>query len=392
MSQLPIQSSSKEPSSSASAALAQAPRGGPGRADHEHPLGPGPGGDQRAPGAAPAARSCRCRRRRGPAAAPRRGRPRARARSASTRSSVELVLAHRPTLARPIASGRWTFSPQTGWESAAASSPPSARSSPRPRAARSAPSTRASARAATAPWRSTAAARTSSSPSSSSWPPQGASFVAVSEERGEVAFGSGGAARVVIDPIDGSLNARRTIPSHSLSIAVASGPSMADVEFGFVHDFGADEEFVARRGEGAQLGGDAGRGRRRRPSGWRWSGSSRPSREWALPALRGARRQGLPAAGRRLDRDHRRLRRRRPLRRDAQPALLPLGRRRRGAADRPRGGRRGRLRRSRPLAEATLDLEAALPDRRRQRRGRRWRPSAPPSCREGRVTLLRKRV
>ncbi len=83
---------------------------------------------------------------------------------------------------------------------------------------------------------------------------QGASFVAVSEERGEVCFGAGGEARVVIDPIDGSLNARRTIPSHSLSIAVASGSSMADVEFGFVHDFGADEEFVAWRGEGATLG------------------------------------------------------------------------------------------------------------------------------------------
>jgi len=84
---------------------------------------------------------------------------------------------------------------------------------------------------------------------------QGASFVAISEERGEVCFGDGGPVRVVIDPIDGSLNARRTIPSHSLSIAVASGPSMADVEFGFVHDFGAGEEFSARRGAGARLGG-----------------------------------------------------------------------------------------------------------------------------------------
>ncbi len=81
----------------------------------------------------------------------------------------------------------------------------------------------------------------------------GASFVAVSEERGEVSFGEGGEARVVIDPIDGSLNARRTIPSFAVSIAVASGPSMADVDFGFVHDFGADEEFLAKRGEGAQL-------------------------------------------------------------------------------------------------------------------------------------------
>ncbi|HXS46173.1 MAG TPA: inositol monophosphatase family protein [Solirubrobacterales bacterium] len=83
----------------------------------------------------------------------------------------------------------------------------------------------------------------------------GASFLAISEERGEVAFGDGGPARVVIDPIDGSLNTRRTLPSHSLSIAVASGPSMAEVEFGYVYDFGADEEFAAARAEGATLGG-----------------------------------------------------------------------------------------------------------------------------------------
>ena len=82
---------------------------------------------------------------------------------------------------------------------------------------------------------------------------EGASFVAISEERGEVIFGEGGDARVVIDPIDGSLNARRNLPSHSLSIAVASGPSMADVEFGYVYDFGAGEEFIARRGSGSTL-------------------------------------------------------------------------------------------------------------------------------------------
>jgi myo-inositol-1(or 4)-monophosphatase len=84
---------------------------------------------------------------------------------------------------------------------------------------------------------------------------EGASFVAVSEERGEVSFGGGGPARVVIDPIDGSLNARRTLPSHSLSVAVSSGPSMSDVEFGYVYDFGAGEEFAARRGGGASLDG-----------------------------------------------------------------------------------------------------------------------------------------
>ena len=85
----------------------------------------------------------------------------------------------------------------------------------------------------------------------------GASFAAVSEERGEVAFGGEGSpVRVVIDPIDGSLNVRRTIPSHTFSLAVASGGSMVDVEFGYIYDFGADEEFIARRGQGATLDGE----------------------------------------------------------------------------------------------------------------------------------------
>ena len=86
----------------------------------------------------------------------------------------------------------------------------------------------------------------------------GASFVAISEERGEIPFGDPDTPwRVVIDPIDGSLNMRRTIPSFALSVAVASGPTMADVELGFVHDFGAGEEFTARRGEGAELNGSS---------------------------------------------------------------------------------------------------------------------------------------
>jgi len=113
---------------------------------------------------------------------------------------------------------------------------------------------------------------------------EGASFVAVSEERGEVSFGEGGEARVVIDPIDGSLNARRTIPSFAVSIAVASGPSMADVEFGFVHDFGADEEFLSRRGEGAQLDGEPVRvsaGAERLEV----VGVESAEPEWALPAF-----------------------------------------------------------------------------------------------------------
>ena len=75
---------------------------------------------------------------------------------------------------------------------------------------------------------------------------QGYDFTAVSEERGSITFGDGDASlRVIIDPIDGSLNARRTIPLHSLSVAVADGDSMDDVTFGYVYEFGAREEFVA---------------------------------------------------------------------------------------------------------------------------------------------------
>jgi myo-inositol-1(or 4)-monophosphatase len=113
----------------------------------------------------------------------------------------------------------------------------------------------------------------------------GASFVAVSEERGEVAFGSGGETRVVIDPIDGSLNARRTIPSHSLSIAVASGSSMADVELGYVYDFGADEEFVARHGEGASLGGEPIRVAPQGGGKLEVLGVESAEPEWGLPAI-----------------------------------------------------------------------------------------------------------
>jgi myo-inositol-1(or 4)-monophosphatase len=74
----------------------------------------------------------------------------------------------------------------------------------------------------------------------------------VSEEVGTL--GAGGT-HVVIDPIDGSLNAKRGIGFFALSVAVASGPTMGEVEFGFVHDFGSEEEWTATRGEGARLNG-----------------------------------------------------------------------------------------------------------------------------------------
>ena len=84
----------------------------------------------------------------------------------------------------------------------------------------------------------------------------GARFTALSEERGVVDF-EGNGTWVVIDPIDGSVNAKRGLPHFALSLAVAEGPTMADVTFGFVQDFGPDEEWVAWLGGGAQLDGVA---------------------------------------------------------------------------------------------------------------------------------------
>jgi myo-inositol-1(or 4)-monophosphatase len=83
---------------------------------------------------------------------------------------------------------------------------------------------------------------------------QGYTFSAFSEERGAVDFGDS-SIRVVIDPIDGSLNAKRGLPHHALSIAVADGETMADVAFAYVYDFGPREEWWAERGAGAWLNG-----------------------------------------------------------------------------------------------------------------------------------------
>ena len=79
-------------------------------------------------------------------------------------------------------------------------------------------------------------------------------YTLVSEEIGEVVRGNG-ATRIVLDPIDGSLNAKRGVPHFCLSLAVANGDTMDDVFFGYVYDFGNGEEWTARRGEGAWLDG-----------------------------------------------------------------------------------------------------------------------------------------
>jgi myo-inositol-1(or 4)-monophosphatase len=77
----------------------------------------------------------------------------------------------------------------------------------------------------------------------------------VSEEVGERQIGGPGGPVVVVDPIDGSLNAKRGLPVFATSLAVAHGPALGDVTLGFVRDHGTGEEYVAGRGGGARLNG-----------------------------------------------------------------------------------------------------------------------------------------
>jgi myo-inositol-1(or 4)-monophosphatase len=77
----------------------------------------------------------------------------------------------------------------------------------------------------------------------------------VSEEIGERQLGGPGGPVVVVDPIDGSLNAKRGLPVFATSIALAEGPAMGDVTLGVIRDHGTGEEWIAERGRGARVDG-----------------------------------------------------------------------------------------------------------------------------------------
>ena len=114
---------------------------------------------------------------------------------------------------------------------------------------------------------------------------EGGGFTVVSEEVGERSFGGGGPWRVVIDPIDGSLNAKRGLPLYALSIAVADGPAMGDVV--------ARLRLRPRQRRGVDRAARRRRDRRRR----RRSARSRPLARLQLVALEATRPEHLaPAA------------------------------------------------------------------------------------------------
>jgi myo-inositol-1(or 4)-monophosphatase len=94
----------------------------------------------------------------------------------------------------------------------------------------------------------------------------GVGLVAVSEERGELEVAGGGPVRVVVDPVDGSMNAKRGLPFACVSIAIAAGGRMADVEVGWVaeldprisqaHEPRRGRDWWALKGQGAFRDGE----------------------------------------------------------------------------------------------------------------------------------------
>jgi myo-inositol-1(or 4)-monophosphatase len=56
--------------------------------------------------------------------------------------------------------------------------------------------------------------------------------------------------RVVVDPVDGSLNAKRGLDPFAGVVAIADGPTLADVKLGYVESYTRGDAYLAVRGAG----------------------------------------------------------------------------------------------------------------------------------------------
>ena len=84
---------------------------------------------------------------------------------------------------------------------------------------------------------------------------RGQCFSVLSEEAGHREFGAA-YPLVLVDPVDGSLNAKQGIPLYGLMLAVLEGPAVVDTIAGLVVNLSTGQEWRAARGEGASRGGD----------------------------------------------------------------------------------------------------------------------------------------
>ncbi len=84
----------------------------------------------------------------------------------------------------------------------------------------------------------------------------GEAFTLISEELGIRKFGAGKTI-VLVDPVDGSNNAKTGVPFFASSLALLSGDTLADLAVGYVVNLAAEDEFWALRGQGAFQNGKA---------------------------------------------------------------------------------------------------------------------------------------
>ena len=83
---------------------------------------------------------------------------------------------------------------------------------------------------------------------------KGERFSVLSEEVGLRSFGAD-YPLLLVDPVDGSLNAKQGVPVFSLMMAVLDGPAVGDAYASIVLDLNTGEEWTGLRGEGAWRSG-----------------------------------------------------------------------------------------------------------------------------------------
>jgi len=82
----------------------------------------------------------------------------------------------------------------------------------------------------------------------------GARFTLLSEELGERPFGDTGTI-VLVDPVDGSLNAKQGFPYYAITLALVRGDTIGDTAIGYIRNLANGDEFYAIRGQGTWFHG-----------------------------------------------------------------------------------------------------------------------------------------